>query len=84
MATSVQHVLSLTRSHGYRFSSCMKSNCKLIGSACDWPHYVIKFTVFECSSGILQGIYLFYWGFSLCNPTQGTITLVCLSITAHC
>ena len=32
---------------------------------------------FECSSGTLQGIYLFYWGFLLCNPTQGTIALVC-------
>ena len=82
MATSAQHVFtsayfSLTHSHGCTYSPYIKQNCKLTGNACKCPHYVFKTPQFECSSGVLQGIYLFYRGVSLCISTQGTITLVC-------
>lgn len=72
----VQIYFSLAHSHTYCYSY-IKWNCKLIGNGCSWPHYVIKFIDLEGSSGVLQGIYLFYWGLSLYSPTQGTITLVC-------
>lgn len=74
MATSVQHVFTSV-SHTHMVTSCMKCNCKLKrkGNACNCPHYVIKIPQFECSSGIFQGIYLFYWGFSF----YISITLVC-------
>lgn len=83
MATSVRRVLTPLQ-HPEPCCYCLLHEVKpqkLMENACNWPHYVIRFTPSECSSWCSPGPSICFIAAPLSSRrhAEGTITLLCES-----